>query len=139
MVLCINRRELEMFRRECKRAFPNETVAVLFGERIEHGLRIDRIEVLPHTGDENGLQVQDRHIRNSKIKALRQQSDWLGTIHSHGSTPDCSTCPHLSDTDIRSAIKMGETICGVVHVYNGGKNTEICWQVPTPVPTVRYL
>jgi len=139
VVLCINRRQLEAFRWECKRAFPNETVAVLFGERIEHGLRIDRIERIDFTGDENGLQIEDRHIRNSKIKALRQQSDWLGSIHSHPDTTNDGTCPHLSSMDIRSAIRFGETVCGVVYVYNGGKNTEIHWQIPTPEPVVKYL
>ena len=139
MILVIDRKQLEAFRRECKRAYPNETVAVLFGERIEHGLRIDRIERIDFTGDENGLAIQDRHIRSSKIKALRQQSDWLGTIHSHGSTAESSSCPHLSDTDIRSAIEYGEAICGVVHVYDEGKKTEICWQVPTPRPMVKWI
>jgi hypothetical protein len=47
-------------------------------------------------------------------------------------------CEHLSKCDIQSALQWGETICGLVYVFNGGRNTSAHWYVPSPLPEVSY-
>lgn len=126
------------FRRECRARFPLEHMAALYGRRSDEG-NVIITEIVPiATGTKDSISIHKSVIDKSKRAALRRQEDWLGTIHSHCSSPGDYCCWHLSSSDIKSAMSWGETICGVVHVDEGGKRSSVHWYVPAPLPQVYY-
>lgn len=127
------------FRRECRKRFPNEYFAALYGIRSAEGnFLITRIAPVDHQGDADGVKVGNAGILKSKRAALRNEKEWLGTIHSHCSDDGDWCCEHLSDTDIKSALLWGEAICGVVHVDTKGSRSSVHWYVPSQPPEVIY-
>lgn len=129
------------FRRECRKLFPNEHFGVLHGSRNAVGdIFITKIAAVYHKPDPGAIHVEESDIYRSKRAALRQDSDWIGTIHSHCSNPpDNDVCWHLSNADIRSALQWGESICGVVYVDSDGRRSFVHWYVPSPIPAVAYI
>jgi hypothetical protein len=138
MNIIVPRKKLQAFRRECRAAFPNEVIAVLRGSRNETGVEIQDIVPIRHVGDPDKIDVKGADIRNTKISALFMGAEFLGTIHSHCYVPEDPCCWHLSKTDIKSALKDGETVCGLVYVYDAGKRSDVHWYLPHPIPTVEY-
>ncbi len=140
MKIICSRKIIRKFREECKKLSPIEHVAALFGSRSSDGdLIITRIEPLRYEATEDDVTVQDRDMRRSKLSALRKESEWLGTIHSHCWTKEVDCCWHLSGADIESALEFGESICGIVYVFDEGKKSSVHWYVPHPIPKVKYL
>lgn len=137
-VIC-PRKALQQFRAECRKKFPCEHMAALFGRRSDEGnLLITRIASIRHEGTPEAINIHRRDVWRSKAAALRGDDDWLGTIHSHCSSETDPCCWHLSVADIKSAQEYGEAICGIVYVDNGGKRSSVSWYDPTPLPEVIY-
>jgi hypothetical protein len=137
MKIICPRKVLNEFRKKCRLAYPNETLAVLRGKRGDEGVEITDIVSIPHEGDE--FEIKNYNIRKAKMAALRKGSDFVGTIHSHIWSPEVYTCGHMSRQDIKDALQSGETICGIVLVYKEGHRTEVSWYVPAPLPKVHLL
>ena len=148
MKITIPRNVLAPFRKQCREAYPKETIGVLHGVRTEAGdLIIAQIKSIPHTASEDGINYGGQVYR-SKMKALRAGADWLGTIHSHPWTEQCQTCPHPSETDVKSGLEFGEAVMGIVYVFldeplkAGVKpklRTSVHWYVPSPIPEVEMV
>lgn len=127
---------LNRFRKQCRLAFPNETIAVLHGARNQAGdILITDIVAIPHVGTEGEVDYR-RHgqVRSSKMKALRAKQDWIGTIHSHPTTDEDQCCWHPSDADIKIALADGEVVMGIVYVFEKGSRTSVHWYVPAAPP-----
>ena len=140
MKIICSKQAIRKFRVECKKKFPVEHVGALFGSRTSEGdLLIERIEPITHEATNGDVTIQDRHMYSSKRSALRKETDWLGTIHSHCWTKEIECCWHLSSVDIESALTWGEAICGLVYVYEKGKKSTVHWYVPNPIPKVAYV
>ncbi len=138
MVILYPKKLLRKFRDECKKRYPLETLTAIFGQRAPNGdVMITRLEHIAGRTSESQVEISDHNIRKSKISALRGQDDWLGTIHSHCWTKEVDCCGHLSEADVLSAVEFGETICGVVYVYDSGKKSVLNWYVPTPLPVAK--
>ncbi len=135
------RKALLSFRRLCRRNFPNETLGLLRGQRTIDGIEIKEIIVIDDViSTPDYVQPNDhRVIPKAKISALRKDQEFLGTIHSHCSTPECKACEHLSAQDIITALHDGELICGVVYVYKAGTRSDVNWYVPTLPPRIQYV
>lgn len=141
MKLVVPRQQLQAFRAACRLAYPCETMAVLRGTRAEDGsVVVTEIKAIPHVACENGILQKgyERNMLNAKIGALRAGSEFVGTIHSHCGTKEFETCEHPSPADIKSALKHGEVVFGIVYVWDDGHRTEVSWYVPTPLPEVEY-
>lgn len=129
---------MRKFRRECCERFPKERMAVLYGSRTPEGVIIADIVAIPHTATTQMINYDEHHIPKSKIKALEAGYEFVGTIHSHPSTPRSATCAHPSDPDIQSALENGELVMAIVYVYAKGTKTDVAWFVPAPLPEVVY-
>lgn len=130
---------IRRFRGECREAYPNEHFAAIYGLRSDEGnLLITRIAPVPHTSDADGVTIKQNGINSAKMAALRKDQEMIGTIHSHCSSTGDECCWHLSNTDIKSALQWGESVCGIVYVDRGGRRTSVHWYVPTPIPEVIY-
>lgn len=139
MKIICPRKLISQFRRECRKKFPNEHFAAIYGLRSDEGnFLVTRIAPVEHQGDADGIKVNGSGILRSKKAALRQESDWLGTIHSHCSAEGDECCWHLSDDDIKSALQWGEAICGIVYIDSGGHRSTVHWYAPSPLPEVTY-
>lgn len=139
MNVACNRKLLQQFRNECKKKFPVEHLAALFGQCFADGsLMISDITPIAHEADENQVNFENSDLRKSKMLALREKKDWIGTIHSHCFMKDDPCCWHLSSTDINVALEIGELICGLIYVFDEGKRTQAYWYVPSPIPKVKY-
>lgn len=132
------RAKLMAFRRECKKAFPSEHLGILRGKRTDTGVLIEDIVDIPHLGDPDKIDVEPRDLIHSKISALFNGAEFLGTIHSHCNVEGDPACWHLSKTDIKGALKDGETVCGIVYVDEEGSKSEVHWYIPHPIPTVSF-
>jgi proteasome lid subunit RPN8/RPN11 len=138
MRLIIPRRLLNDFRAECRKAYPYETMAALFGSRMQDGVEITAIVHIPHTAKLGEINHGKRAIPNSKIKALYSGADWLGTIHSHCQSTRYDTCGHPSESDIKSALENGESIMAIVYVFEDGTRTEVSWYKPVRPIDIQY-
>jgi proteasome lid subunit RPN8/RPN11 len=138
MIIYIDRAMLNAFRKKCRENYPVESFAVLDGIRGEGGVYVTAIKPIAHVATPDKVEVKNEAMIRSKIHALRKGAEFIGTIHSHCSTDTEQTCWHLSTTDIKSALKDGESVCGVVYVYDGGHRTEVHWYVPSPLPKVIF-
>lgn len=136
MTITIDRKILNAFRHECRKAYPKEHLAVLHGARTTDGITITKIVAIPHTADENQARYDRHQIFKSKIKALKAEDDWLGTIHSHTWTADSPCCEHPSDSDNITALENGETIMAIVFLWAEGTRSSVHWYVPQQAPVV---
>lgn len=137
MKITIDRKMLNKFRKECREAYPKELMAVLHGTRSEDGVTITAIKPIPHEATTDLIKdIPPHEMRRSKIKALKAGADWLGTIHSHPSSEANDTCCHPSESDIKSALKDGETVMAIIYVYEGGSRTSAHFYVPAPIPQI---
>lgn len=138
-IIC-SKQAIRKFRNECKKRSPIEHIAALFGSRSSNGdIEIERIESIRHTATADYAVIQDDDMRRSKLSALRKETNWLGTIHSHCWTEEVACCWHLSSADIESALEYGETVCGIVYVFDGGQKSSVHWYIPNPIPKVSYV
>jgi len=120
--------------------FPNEHFAALYGTRSPEGdVLITKIAPVVHIAKSHSIEIDEPDIYRSKRAALRKDEDWIGTIHSHCDTTADPVCWHLSKSDIRSALKWGEAVCGVVFVDSDGHRTDVHWYIPNPIPKVTYF
>lgn len=139
MKITLDRKQLLAFRKQCRANYPRETMAVLRGKRTTEGVEIEAIQDFPHTGTVDASHYGDKQIPRAKMKALRKGAEFIGTIHSHCLSKHFDCCGHPSDADIRTALKQGEAVMGIVYVYQGGQRTEVNWYVPKPQPEVIYV
>ena len=139
MKIIAPKKDLRKFRAECRAKFPKEHMAALYGHRASDGaLMITRIAPFSHTSTSEDIDYAPGAVRRSKTAALRNHEEWIGTIHSHCFMQSSPTCWHLSTTDIETAIKDGESVCGLVYVYNRGRRSDLHWYIPKPLPEVAY-
>lgn len=139
MNIFCERKLLRQFRKECRERYPNEHFAAIYGSRSDEGnFLITRIAPITHTAKPHSISVTEADITRAKQTALRKGEEFIGTFHSHCDTKKDPVCWHLSDFDIRSALKWGESICGLVFVDSGGARTQVYWYVPQPIPDVIY-
>lgn len=134
MKVIIRRKLINEFRKQCRKAYPNETVGILRGVRRLNEVEILFIDSIPHAGTTSHV-TYDTY--RSKISAARKGTDWLGTIHSHCDSDLMETCGHPSDTDHKEGVKHGETVMGIVYVVKGDRmRTDVNWFVPAVPPVV---
>lgn len=138
MKIIVPRKQLLEFRAQCRKAYPKETIAALFGVRTHDGVEVKSIQQIAHTGAQFEIDLKDRHVIRSKMAALRTGNDWLGTIHSHCDTKAEPLCWHMSPTDVKSALEYGEAICGIVFVDQQGHRSEVHWYIPAAPPVIEY-
>lgn len=134
MKILVPRKQLNRFRKECRERYPIEHIAALFGKRSDLGnILVTRIAPLDHSkATADKVEISNINIRRSKMKALRQEDDWIGTIHSHCTAPKDECCWHMSDADTKTALEYGEAISGIVYVYEGGSRTSVHWYEARP-------
>lgn len=138
MKIIVPRTQLQVFRAVCRKVFPCETIAMLRGERTTEGVIIHGIVPIPHRANENGIGDYTKDLVRAKMAALRKGSELVGSIHSHCDPDNRSTCEHMSVADIRSGVRDGELVCGIVYVWDGGHRTEVHWYQPVALPEVEY-
>ena len=139
MQILAPRKLLRKFRKECRETFPKEHFAVLFGKRSDRGaLMITRIAPVAYDSTVDGLDPKKGVIEWSKTQAIKNGDEWLGTIHSHCHRATDPACWCLSEQDVRTAMAWGESVCGLVYVYDRGKRTSLHWYIPQPLPEVAY-
>lgn len=140
MKIICPQKAIQKFRAECRKSYPQERLAALFGHRSDEGnVVITHIHPIRCKETEKDVTFHRKDILRSKMQALRRGEDWLGTIHSHCSTKEFDCCHHLSPHDIKSAIEFGEVICGIVFVDEEGTRSDVYWSVPNPIPEVTYV
>lgn len=139
MKITIPRKILNRFRKECRGAYPKETFAALQGTRNDEGIEITSIVPVPHEGTEDAIFMEPHQIPRAKIRALKNGSEFVGTIHSHPSTPNSPSCEHPSPLDVKMALRDGMAIAAVVSVTHGGHRSEVYWFVPQAPPKVSLL
>lgn len=147
MKITVPRKQLNAFRTACRKVFPCETIALLCGSRTQEGVVITEIKSIEHTGDLNEIGDYSEALLRSKISVLRKQLktdpksgiEFLGTIHSHTYREEDPCCEHMSPTDINSALRDGEIVCGIVYVYAEGKRSAAYFYQPTALPTVELI
>lgn len=137
MVILCDPKVLRQFRKECRERYPLEHLAAVIGHHSTEGnILITRLADIQHEAEKNSISWRRSDVVKSKKQALNKDEEWLGTIHSHCHTVSDPTCEHLSDVDIRTAMRFGESICGLVYVYAGGERTDVRWYVPHPLPKI---
>lgn len=141
MKITIQRKTLNKFRRECREAFPKEHFAALHGTRGVDEITITDIVPIPHEATDDSVNYTPHQLRRSKIKALKAEADWIGTIHSHPDLPESPCCEHPSPSDIRSALEDGETVMAIVYLKRkgAGLSSHVGWFIPKVPPKIELL
>ena len=140
MVIRVSKPAILAFRRQCRRRYPKETIAALWGYRMPDGaITVESFQHIPHTASAEAVSYSDGHVYQSKIDALQSGMDWIGTAHSHCNSRRVDACQHPSLLDLETAAVHGEIVSLIVYVYDEGRATEVNWFVPHPPPEVAYL
>lgn len=135
MNIQIDRKALAGFRRRAWARYPKkEYVEALFGKIIKGVPTVTLFYDVDHTADGAACYFAQMEILQVSLVAEEYGLEFLGTIHTHIGT---DTCAHPSRTDIKSAKESGETIFGVVHLYEDskGKRRSVTEFYPAKDPT----
>jgi proteasome lid subunit RPN8/RPN11 len=126
------------FLRRAKRAYPLEHVEAIWGQETVDAFRITKFRRITLSKESNKQEVfyTAKEIKRQKSLAKEAGLEFLGTIHTHPSE-DSDTA--ASENDHVEAVKDGEKMMGVVHLYKKGRQKPfICnprwWFPQKPLP-----
>jgi proteasome lid subunit RPN8/RPN11 len=114
------------FIRRAKRAHPLEHVEAVWGQETIDTFRIMRFNRIRLKQRPDGTTIQSKdeleytgtEIKRQKGLAKEAGMIFLGTVHTH---PSADSDPAASEDDHVGAVKDGEKMMGVVHLYKKGR------------------
>jgi proteasome lid subunit RPN8/RPN11 len=132
------------FLRRAKRAYPLEHVEALWGHATVDAFRILKFNRIRLKLDKDGNPIQTQNELEYTAKEIKRQKDlakaagleFLGTVHTH---PGKDDDPAASEDDHVGAVKDGEKMMGVVHLFRADRKKPFTcvprwWFPQKPIP-----